>query len=401
MFPAPMPGARSRTAVPGGLALASAAIAAALAACGPRAPGAVAPPLGPPLDVSPVDAPVAWSPDGAALAVVRPDGVHLVDVARGTSRRVSGPGAIAVDWAPARALLVVERDAAGGRAVEVAPETGARRVLHEDPALAGARWLHGGAGWAAVAQAVEVRSYGAQAKVSLAFGLGAAPAAPFRWEATIPARDPSADPGFGWRVARPNPVDHGLLLPQYRKDPMFPPHVRLALLDPFHPEPRPAGRIEGPGLSAAASWAPDGRRAAIASADGALHVLSGDGALARAPGPARGLRPAWHPAADAIFLGGWLVDPAGTPLRRLVSNAPGSLGEWSPTGDRLAVVAGGRLLLFGDLALPAPPPEAERRRARAREALWELGTLRAEQLVAPAVYLERRDRLRTLPPEPR
>ncbi len=387
------------------LAALAAHSALVLSACaGARAPAPLAPLTVARTEVSPGAASVAWSPDGAELAVVQAGGVRVLDVGRGTSRVVSGPGAVALDWAPARALLVVERDARGARVVEVAPDTGERRVLHEDPALVGARWLDAGAGWAAIGASAEVLAYGTQATLTFTTALGSARPMPYRWSTLLPTRDPSADPGLGWRDARPNPVDHGFLLPEFRKPPQFPPHVQLVSIDPFQPERRPVARLEAAGWGAVGSWAPDGRRAAIAAADGALRVLEPDGKLSRPVGPASGLHPSWHPFADVIFLGGWLVDPAGTPLRQLLREARAAVACWSPAGDRLAVASSGTLFVFGDLALPGASPrrgDAEHRRAGVRAALRELGALRAEGLVAPAVYLEYRDRLRSRPMEER
>ncbi len=366
-----------------------------LAACASVAhPVAVAPPLLERDGVSSGPGAVAWSPDGATLAVVRPDGVLLLDVGNGSSRSVSGPGAVAVDWAPATSLLVVERDAAGGRAVAIDPGTGDRRMLRSDPALVGARWLHGGTGWLAVASTREVHSYGTHVTAVLTVAAGRQPFEAHRWTAVLPTTDPAADVALGWGAARPNPIDHSLVLPQFRKPPLFPPYVALVGLDPFDAGAEEIGRVDLGRWTATVTWSPDGRRAALSAADGTLRILRRGRREVDVPvGPARGLHPSWQPRGDVLFLGGSLVTPAGEPIRKLVDRAADAMGFWSAAGDRLAVVAGGRLFVFGDLPLPPADADAERRRSAARAASWELGSLRSQGLLAPGVYRERRDRL--------
>ncbi len=355
---------------------------------------AVVPPLVEWQGVPSGPAAVAWSPDGATLAVARPQGVVLLDVRSGRSRSVSGPGAIAVDWAPAASLLVVERDAAGGRAVAIDPATGERRVLRSAAALVAARWLHAEMGWLAVASTREVRSYGTEATLTLTVETGRGPAELHRWSAVLPTKDPAADVALGWAAARPNPIDHSLLLPQFRKPPMFPPHVQIVGLDPFDAQPLEIARIELGLWTATVTWSPDGRRAAFSAADGTLRILERDSDVKAPTGAGRGLHPSWRPGGDVLFLGGWLVTPDAAPLRKLLDRAPDALGFWSPAGDRLAVAVGGKLFVFGDLSLPPTDADGERRRGAARAASWELGSLRSQGLLAPEVYRERRGRLR-------
>jgi len=369
-------------------------LAAACATTVPR-PRPVALPLLERQGVSSGPGAVAWSPDGATLAVVCPDGVVLIDLRTGSSRPFSAAGAVSVDWAPAASLLVVERDAAGGRAVAIGPAAGERSVLHSDAALVAARWLHGEEGWLAVASTHEVHTYGTQAMLALTVSLAGGPAVAHRWTAVLPTKDPGADVALGWAAARPNPVDHGLLLPEFHKAPLFPAYLSLVGLDPFDRDPGEIAHVELGRWTATVSWSPDGRRAALSAGDGTLRIVERGVRDLEAPaGPARGVHPSWHPRTDVLFLGGSLVTPAGAPIRKLLEQAENARGFWSPEGDRLAVAVGGRLFVFERLALPAPDADADRRRRAASEASWELGVLRSQGLVAPEVYRERRARLR-------
>ena len=370
-------------------------LAAACATAVPR-PRPVAPPLLERQGVSSGPGAVAWSPDGATLAVVCPDGVVLIDLRTGSSRPLSAPGAVSVDWGPAASLLVVERDAAGGRAVAIDPAAGERSVLHSDPALVAARWLHGEEGWLAVASTQEVHRYGTQAMLALTTSLGGGPAVAHRWSAVLPTKDPGADVALGWAAARPNPLDHGLLLPQFQKPPLFAGYVAFVALDPFDGgDPAEIARVELGRWTATVTWSPDGRRAALSAGDGTLRIVEpGVRDLVAPAGTARGVHPSWHPRTDVLFLGGSLVTPAGAPIRKLLEQAENAMGFWSPEGDRLAVTVGGRLFVFERLGFPAPDADADRWRRAAREASWELGVLRSQGLVAPEVFRERRARLR-------
>ncbi len=364
-----------------------------LAACATARPAAVVPPLAERRGVVSGPGAVAWSPDGTTLAVVQRDGLALVDL-RGTERRLSGPGVIAVDWSPADSLLVVERTPQGGReVVAIEPRTGERRQLHSDPSLVAARWLHEGRGWLAVAATMEVRSYGTEATQTLTIAAGRDPVEAHRWSAVLPIRAPAADLALGWAAARPSPFDHSILLPEYRKPPLRDPYLLLLAIDPFDPVPEVVARVEPVRLDATVTWSGDGVRGAVAALDGTLRIVE-RGQVAVASGPVQGLHPSWSPNGDLLFLGGWLATPSAGPVRQLVDRAADATGFWSPAGDRLAVVVGGRLFVFGDLPVPPPDVEASRRLASARAAAWELGSLRSSGLLAPVVYRERRDHLR-------
>jgi hypothetical protein len=291
---------------------------------------------------------------------------------------------------------VVERDGAEGRVVAVDPATSVRRVLHSGTGLVAARWLHGGAGWVAVTGSRERRAYGATATTSIVAATGGAPSERYRWTVELGPADASADVTLGWATARPSPLDHRLLLPQYRKAPIGPGRLELLVLDVFDPRPEPAGEIVLGRASASAAWLGDGARALVAASDGALVAVEPGQRTPVPTGAARGLHPSVHPGGAAVFLGGWLLRPDGTPLVELVRGAFEATAEWSPTGERLAVIAGGRLLVFAAGALASPDPAASARRARSRDAVWRLGTLSTEGLLRPEVYRERRDRQRAL-----
>jgi hypothetical protein len=365
-----------------------------LAACATALPSPVVPALAQREVSAGGPGAVAWSPDGSTLALVAREGVVLLDLRDGRSRVVSGPGAVAVDWAPGRALLVVERDGAGARAVAVDPATSGRRVLHSAPGLVAARWLHAGAGWMAVARSQEARAYGASATMTVVAATGGEPSERYRWAVELGPADARRDVGLGWTAARPHPLDHRLLLPQYRKPPQFPGRIELVALDLFDPQPEPVAALDLGRGSTVAAWSPDGRRAVVAAADGTLVAVERGRSSAVPTGPARGLHPSWHPGGGAIFLGGWLVGPDGAPLRELVRGAVDAIGEWSPSGDRVAVVAGGRLLVFAVSEVAPPDAAAARRRAGARDSVWRLGTLSSEGLLGLGVYREGRDRQR-------
>ncbi|BDG08539.1 hypothetical protein [Anaeromyxobacter paludicola] len=367
-------------------------------ALGCAAAGAVprpAPKPEPPGTGDPVARPmqVAWSKDGRRLAVARPDGVLLLEAETGAQRLLPGPAARTVDWSPSDRLLLVEGEGAARRAVSLDPASGERRELRRGPALASARWLHGGPDFLAVEAEREVVSYGTDARLRLLRVAGAEAVLVREWSANLPTRAPGVELAAGWVAAAPNPIDGGLALPELHKPPLFAAHLAFFGVDPADPAPAEVGRIPAAVWTATSSWSPDGARLAFASGDGALQLLRRDRTVEAAPGPARGRHPSFSPVDDRLFLGGAVVTARGEVIRELVPGAPESLGAWSPDGARLAVVEGGRVLLFGGLD-QAPPPAVRQRREAAREAIWRLGALRRQGLLERRPYAQERDRLR-------
>jgi len=337
---------------------------------------------------------VAWAPDGKRLALARSGGVVLLDLVTGARRELATPGAVSVDWAPAAAILVVERDAAGGRVVELDPATGRRRELYAGPGLASARWLHGGPDWLGVAGELNVMSFGTDARLRLLRAAAGRVDVLHEWNATLRTRDRSVDVALGWETAAPNPVDHGVVVPELHEPPLFKSHLRFLSVDPFDPEPVELCRVEVGLASVSTSWAPEGRRLAFAAADGSLRVLDLDRRRVEAPaGAVRGRHPSWNPRRDVLFVGGWLASPSGAPLRELVAGGRDSIGIWSPDGRRLAVLDGGKLFVLDGVGGDGTGTSAAGR-VQASEALWVLGSLRREGLVERRPYRERRERLR-------
>jgi len=337
---------------------------------------------------------VAWAPDGKRLALVRPGGVVLLDLETGARRELASRDAVSVDWAPAATILAVERDADRGHVVDLDPATAQRRELHSGPGLASARWLHGGPDWLAVAGELNVMSFGTDARLRLLRAAAGLVDVLHLWAATLQTRDRSLDVALGWEAAAPNPVDHGIVVPELHAPPLFKPYLRFLSVDPFDPDPVELCRVEVGLASVSTSWAPEGRRLAFAAADGTLRVLHLDGRRVETPaGAVRGRHPSWSPRGDVLFLGGWLASPSGAPLRELVPGARDSIGVWSPDGRRLAVLDRGKLFVLDGVGGDGTGASAAGR-ARASEALWVLGSLRHEGLVERGPYRERRERLR-------
>lgn len=335
---------------------------------------------------------LAWSPDGERLAVARADGVLLLDLKGGGRRLLSGPPVLAVDWAPAAELLVVERAGASARTVAVGPDGGARRELLAAPDLGSARWLGGGPSWLGVTARRQVVSFGTELELKLVRVEDGKATTLYERDDTLPTRDPRVDATSGWTAAAPNPVDGELVLPVFHKPPLFEPELRLLAVDPFDPAPAERARAEVGLWTADASWSPDGERLAFAAADGSLRLLRRSGGLEAPRGPARGRHPSWSPRGDVLFLGGWLVTPGGEPVRELLRDAAGATGVWSPDGSRLAVLDAGRLFVLGGVG-GAPPADLRARRDEAHRAFWRAGELRREGLVDRGPYQRRREEL--------
>ena len=94
---------------------------------------------------------------------------------------------------------------------------------------------------------------------------------------------------------------------------------------------------------------------------------------------------------ETIVVGGELVSIATGETAPLLTNSTGSLARWSPDGTRLAVVTGGKLLLFRDLRSTAASASLLDRDLKKRLAL--LQELLEEDLITREEYRARRGRL--------
>ena len=82
---------------------------------------------------------VAWSPDGAKLAYIDTSSLVILDLQSGRAAKVPDVAPTFIDWAPARALVVVDGSSDSARVARLDPETGRLEGVAAAPDRAGAR----------------------------------------------------------------------------------------------------------------------------------------------------------------------------------------------------------------------------------------------------------------------
>ena len=113
---------------------------------------------------------------------------------------------------------------------------------------------------------------------------------------------------------------------------------------------RTIGRGRTFDVSAAPAWSPDGRRLAIAGADGAVYLVAPDGGAIRRLAPGRpgtiATRPSWSPSGSQIAF----INLAGNALEG-VDTGPGRVKVLARQVDALSTPAwspDGHFLVFAD-----------------------------------------------------
>jgi len=206
----------------------------------------------------------------------------------------------------------------------------------------------------------------------------------------VPAAVEDRDLLTAWAHAGLNPLDGSFLVMELVKPPALTPYSRVRAFDHASGDLVEIGGQDRRAVHASADWSPDGRKIALAGPGGRLQVrdLQGNGLL---DSPVPGLYPAWHPAGDLLAVGGALVSTTTGESTLLLTNSTRSFARWSPDGTRLAVVSGGKLLLFRDFRPAAPTAAQLDRGLKKRLAL--LQELLQDDLITREEYRARRTRL--------
>ncbi len=163
---------------------------------------------------------------------------------------------------------------------------------------------------------------------------------------TVITKNPNSAVLKAWTNAGPNPLDNAILLVEHVIPPDVPSYSRVSIVDP---ETRALSEVFGPDARKtylSASWAPDGKRAAMTDGNGRLEIRDRLGKGIVLDSPPAGLYPSWDPRGSRIYLGGYLIDADGKNGEALLTDAGGSLARWSPDGSALAIATGDDVLLF-------------------------------------------------------
>ncbi len=200
------------------------------------------------------------------------------------------------------------------------------------------------------------------------------------------------EPLLAWQHAGLNPLDRSFLLMEQLRPPVVSPYTRVSCIDPLSGTSIELPVTVNRNRYLSADWSPDGRHLALSGMNGTLVILDLRNGAVRALDAPVGVYPSWNPRGSILYFGGSIIRTDGSAAESLLTDAARSFGEWSPDGSRLAIAAGGELLLFSNFVPvfsgPDRPPD---RRLAADLAL--LRSLLEEKLITPAEYDNRRTRL--------
>jgi Tol biopolymer transport system component len=173
----------------------------------------------------------------------------------------------------------------------------------------------------------------------------------------IYGRDADARRMKGWASAGASPVETEAVFMEYHNPPALDPYVRIRVVDYLTGKVRDAATTELLGLTAFADWSPDGRKMALASDEGGLWMLELNGTLTAVDEELKGAYPSWNPMGSQIFIGGYVVDSDGKNKEKIIHGVPESIGQWSPDGKSMALIADKKLWLLEGFSPYFVPPD--------------------------------------------
>jgi hypothetical protein len=335
---------------------------------------------------------VAWSPEGKKIAYIRKN-VEIYDVESGEKRKVKVSNPSFLVWTSEGELLVLFQGT-GGRALAFVDAESLKRKTTALPAFSNALFpAHDGGRLFLTATKVEELSIGVSMEYALyALDLGEGGVRELLRRKRIlykyTIRD--VENAGGWLGAGPNPLGEEFILLEHIKPPNALSYLQAYVVDVFTARADELARVQPGALRPPGSWSPLGRRAAIVDEDRNLLILELDGGIRAVAEGVRGTYPAWNPAGDAVFFGGYLVKASGEESEEIVRGEPESAAFWSPDGRSMALLVDGRLRLLTGFE---PRRAGASSREEARRKIRILRELTVEGFLSGREYEERYQRL--------
>jgi hypothetical protein len=324
---------------------------------------------------------VAWSPGGKKIAYIRKN-VEIYDVESGEKRKVRLGKPSFLAWASEGELLVLFQSSEGLTLAFVDADSLEQKTTALPEFTRAVYAPDDGGRLLLTAASAEQLSIG----VSMEYALYALDRADGELKELLGRKRilhrytlKDVEHQGGWLDAGPNPLGDELVLMEHVRPPNAPAYLRAYLVDVFAARARELVRVEPGALRPSGSWSPLGRRAAVVDEGGKLRILELDGSIRAVAGGIRGRHPAWSPAGDMIFFGGYLVKPSGGEPEQIVRGEPESAAFWSPDGKSMALVVDGRLRVLSGFepgqGSGAPSREDIRRKIRILRELSREGFL--------------------------
>jgi WD40 repeat protein len=342
---------------------------------------------------------LTWSPDGTRLAFIGKT-LKIYDTGSGMQRSFPIDNPYYVVWAPDSTLYALSRDSKGN-SVLCSLDTNSSRIekmtldLDADalyPASDGKNLL-------ILSIHIKALSFGTRISCILALrnmAVGSSKTI-YSFEKTYMMKNLDNALLTAWTHAGPSPLDNVVLVMEHVRPPVLPFYTKVNSLDLATGEISEMSNPTTNKIYLSASWSPDGRRAVLTDGNGRIEVRDRLGKGAVIDWSLTGMYPSWNPRGSRIYCGGFLIDSDGKNKEELLTNAAGSISQWSPDGITLAVATGDGLLLFRNMPTSYVLPDRPLDKALS-EKLSLLRKLLSEGVISPQEYNERRDNL-TMKPE--
>jgi hypothetical protein len=345
-------------------------------------------------DIHPQPGAAAWSHDSKHLAVIKDNGLAIIDTDSGISKMILGIKPAFIDWYPGKDILVVNKDGGKNELIVINPDDGSMRTLAARESLIAAKWLDPPGSCILYDSEVKQRSIGTFAAYGFTKLDNGKEETFYKLESYLPTREKGVDAVSGWIYAGIRPLHDTALILEFRNPPVVEPFTLFKTADPLITEETLIAKFFSSRFSVPSSWSPDGSLLSVTNDKGLLVIIDPDkpGNMLPLNHEISGRYPAWNPRGSQIYIGGWLMRPDGSAVKKLVSNAFDSIGIWSPDGTRLAVITGTDLLYF-DGFLPESGGMESADRENIRERLRLLKKLFKEGLISDEEFKARRKKL--------
>jgi WD40 repeat protein len=336
---------------------------------------------------------LTWSPEGTRLAFIGKT-LTVYDTESGEQRSLSIDNPYYAAWASDNTLYVLSRDAAGGSVLSALDGKGFAikpvPLDHADALYPTAD----GKGLIILSTTVKSLSFGTTISNTIVLRAVTPDRSKvvYRSSKTYMMKNPDVALWTAWTHAGPSPLDDAMLVMDHVQPPDVPSYTKVSSIDLATGELAEMSDPNTKRTCLSASWSPDGRRAVMTGGDGRLEVRDRQGKGSVIDWSLPGVYPSWNPKGSRIYCGGYLIDSDGKNKEALLTGAAGSISQWSPDGTKLAVAAGGGLLLFRNMPAAYIPPDKPLDRSLSRK-LSLLRGLVGEGVISRREYSERRDNL--------
>ncbi|TAN44576.1 MAG: hypothetical protein EPN22_06090 [Nitrospirae bacterium] len=289
--------------------------------------------------VKPAGSSVAWSRDNRFIAFPD-DGLNIYDTTTGSSKKIDMATAYHVIWADDNVLFVLYKKGADKKLcaadikrlkcedipINKAPEA-VFPIMDSKKLLVVSAQLKTASLWSDVYYELSIHDLASDLTRTI-----------YRADRTLLTKNPSIDFLSGWISMGVSPYDTTFLTMEYVKPPIFPPHLKIGVVDYMTGKTKNIGQAPHNKFSVQGSWSPDGRRFAFPDQKGRLTIMNIAGESITPDKEVAGRHPSWNPVGSQIFIGGHIIDADGSRKVELAPKGADTKAYWSPDGTKMALL---------------------------------------------------------------